>query len=85
LPQRTVEFHRAHAGKGYATEAVEALVQLAFGHLGAKRLELVTDWENVRSRKLAERCGFVLEGVLHNERRAPDGTLRDTCLYARLQ
>jgi len=33
---------------------------------------------------VAERCGFELEGVLRHERRAPDGSLRNTCIYARL-
>jgi hypothetical protein len=46
------------------------------------RMELITDEENSASRKLAERCDFKLEGTLHRERRAPDGALRNTCVYA---
>lgn len=70
-------------GEGFTTEAVEAVSRYAFEHIRAVRIELVTDEENVASRKVAERCGFVLEGVLRHERRAPDGTLRNTCMYAR--
>lgn len=69
-------------GKGYVSEAVQALVNFAFHHIGAARIELITDAQNTASRRVAERCGFTLEGVLHHERRAPDGTLRDTCMYA---
>jgi len=72
------------SGRGFVSEAVTALSDFAFGHLHAVRVELITDEENTGSRRLAERCGFVLEGVLRRERRAPDGTLRNTCIYARL-
>ena len=71
------------SGNGFVSEAVVALTQFAFSHLGAVRVELITDEENAASRRLAERCKFNLEGVLRNERRAPDGTLRNTCIYAR--
>lgn len=73
----------SRARNGFIREAVTALTRYAFAHLRAVRIEIVTDEENAPSRRLAERCGFVLEGVLRNERRAPDGTLRNTCIYAR--
>jgi RimJ/RimL family protein N-acetyltransferase len=62
---------------------VQALVRYAFEHLKAVRVALVTDAQNQRSRAVAQRCGFALEGILRQERRASDGTLRDTCVYAR--
>ena len=71
------------AGQGYISEAVRALACRAEEELGALRIELITDAENQRSRALAERCGFTLEGLLHNDRRASDGSLRNTCIYAR--
>ncbi len=73
------------AGNGFISEAVSALADYAFAHLHAVRIEIITDEENRASRRVAERCGFALEGVLCNERRAPDGTLRNTCVYARLR
>ena len=72
-------------GNGYMTEAVLALSAYAFEHIKAVRIELVTDEENSQSRRVAERASFVLEGTLRAERRAPDGSLRNTCIYARLQ
>ncbi len=71
------------SGRGYVTEATRALADYAFRHIGAVRVELITDEDNAASRKVAERCGFALEGVLRAERRAPDGSLRNTCIYAR--
>ena len=72
-------------GNGMIAEAVSALTQYAFNYLGAVRVELVTDEANARARKVAERCEFLLEGTLRNERRAPDKKLRNTCIYARLR
>lgn len=72
------------AGKGFISEAVRALTDFAFGSLNAARVELITDENNARSRAVAHRCGFELEGILRNENRQPDGTLRNTCVYARV-
>lgn len=71
-------------GHGYVQEAVQALVDYAFTQLGAARVELITDEDNTRSRRVAERCGFTLEGVMRNERRDAVAGLRNTCVYARL-
>jgi len=71
-------------GQGFVTEAVSALVANAVEHLRAVRIEIVTDEQNAASRRVAERCGFVLEGTLCHEQRAPDGSLRNLCIYARL-
>jgi hypothetical protein len=71
------------AGRGFVSEGVRALCDYAFDQLAAVRIEIVTDEGNTPSRRVAERCRFVLEGILRSERRAPDGTLRNTCIYAR--
>ena len=73
----------SRSGEGFVTEAVNGLCGYAFAQLKAARVELVVDEENEASRRVADRCGFQLEGTLRNERRAPDGTLRNTCVYAR--
>ena len=73
---------RRFEGQGFVTEAVAALTDLAFGALAARRVEIRVDPRNERSWRVPERLGFVLEGVLRNDERAPDGTLRDTRVYA---
>jgi RimJ/RimL family protein N-acetyltransferase len=72
------------SGRGFITEAVRGLAAMALGKLGARRLEIITDEENVKSWRVCERCGFTLEGTLRNECRSPDGTLRNTRVYALL-
>jgi RimJ/RimL family protein N-acetyltransferase len=70
-------------GRGYVSEAVRALVDFAGGRLGAKRIEIRCDERNERSRRVAERCGFVLEGRFPKDAVAPDGVLRTTLVLAR--
>ena len=61
-------FSPAHGGRGYATEAVRALLDLAFGTLGARRVVARVDARNTASRRLLERLGVRLEAhLIENE------------------
>jgi len=57
-------FATAHGGQGYATETVRALLDLAFGRLGARRVVARVDARNLRSRTLLERLGLRQEAYL---------------------
>ncbi|ALC87636.1 acetyltransferase [Bacillus sp. FJAT-22090] len=71
-------------GKGLMTEACERITQFAFEELQANRVEIRCDSENVRSRSVAERVGYTLEGLLHNDSLSADGKrLRNTCIYGK--
>lgn len=75
-----------YEGKGYMTEAVQRISQFAFEELSAKRLEIRCDSDNIRSRAVASRARFELEGILKQDRRSADGkTFRDTCIYAKIK
>ena len=76
--------HTAFAGKGYMTEAVSAIRDLASKQLGARRLEIRTIGGNQRSQRVAERCGFALKAVLKSDERMLDGALGDTHVYVRM-
>lgn len=69
-------------GKGYVTEGVRGLTQMAFSRLGAARVEIRCDDLNSKSYAVAERLGFQLEAVLRNDSRSPKGELRSTRVYA---
>jgi RimJ/RimL family protein N-acetyltransferase len=73
----------SRAGRGFATEATLALVELARSVLGARRIEITSDARNHASRRVAEKSGFVLEGIRRQSRRDADGHLADSCMYAR--
>ena len=53
-----------HAGKGYTTEAVQLLVDHLTATKKQHRIHLVIVPENAASRRVAEKCGFVLEGTV---------------------
>lgn len=71
-------------GQGLVSEAVQALTAMAFEQLRARRVEIRMDERNQRSRAVAERCGFELEGVLRRDSLGTDGEPRDTRVYARV-
>lgn len=75
---------KSYAGQGYVTEAVNTITDFAVRYLGARRVEIRMDDRNEQSWRVAERCGFELEGILRNERRAADGSLGDTRVYAKV-
>lgn len=52
-------------GQGFASEALLLTVAYAKS-LGLHRIDLSIDEENTRSLSLAQRCGFVLEGILRD-------------------
>jgi RimJ/RimL family protein N-acetyltransferase len=86
LPKAEVGYwsNSATTGQGFISEAVLRLVDFAFQELDMRRLELVSDEDNLPSRQLAERCQFELEGILRNDRKTQDGSLGSSCMYARL-
>ena len=51
------------AGRGYTTEAVQLLVDYLFGAKKQHRIQLVIVPENAASKRIAEKCGFTLEGT----------------------
>jgi RimJ/RimL family protein N-acetyltransferase len=73
----------SRVGEGFVSEAVEALTRCAFEQLQARRVEVRMDDDNERSWRVAERAGFVLEGVLRSESLTPTGETRDTRVYAK--
>jgi hypothetical protein len=74
-----------HEGQGYVTEAVKGAIGFIFSHLGAHRIRLECDETNVRSIRLAERCGFVREGHIRENKRRPDGSFSGDLHYGLLK
>lgn len=59
--------HPAAAGHGYATEAVQALIGVAFGTYGMRRVIAQVDSRNAASAKLCERVGMQREAYLRQD------------------
>lgn len=69
-------------GHGYMREAVQALTRMAFDVLQANRVEISMDPRNIRSRNVAERLGFVLEGTFRQRMPDVDKQPRDQHVFA---
>jgi len=70
-------------GRGYATDAARAVMRLGFEDLGLARIEVEIALDNVASRRVAEKLGCKLEGVLRQRLILPAGPT-DTAMYALL-
>jgi len=73
----------AARGRGVATAALGQLTAWTFDALGALRIELRISVANPASRRVAERCGYVLEGVMRSLYVKP-GLREDVELWSRL-
>jgi ribosomal-protein-serine acetyltransferase len=74
----------SRSNEGFITEAVNALTQYAFKQLGVKRIAITCDRDNIRSKRVPERLGYILEDTLTNHRKKPvTGEESDTLVYAR--
>ena len=70
-------------GRGIATEALRLLTAWAFQELAAERIELKIAAENPASQRVAERCGYLREGVLRSTY-FKNGRRQDTEIWSRL-
>ena len=75
---------RAWWGRGFAAEALEALLGHAFGPLDLNRIEADIDPRNDASARLLERLGFRQEGYMP-ERWIVHGEKADTAFYGLLK
>lgn len=72
------------AGHGYVTEAVQLLVDYLFATKKQYRIQLVIVPENAPSRRIAEKCGFTLEGTARGAF-FNDGRNQDVLVYSLLR
>ena len=75
---------RALWGRGYGTDAVRTILRYAFAGMRLNRVSLTTDELNARALRCYEKCGFVREGLLRQQRLV-DGQFRNAVLMGVLR
>lgn len=75
---------RAHWGKGYMREALQAALAYGFGEMGLRRVEADVDPRNLASIRLLEAVGFRSEGYLRERWLVGDET-EDSVFYGLLR
>ena len=73
------------AGRGYMTDAVRAICRWGFSEAGMERIELRADPANHGSVRVAEKAGFVREGLLRGSGSGPTGERTDHYMYGLLK
>lgn len=71
-------------GNGYMQEALRGLTTMAFSDLHARRIELRCDPANTRSIRVAEQCGYELEGRLRSADTNTNDEVVDDLVFARI-
>lgn len=74
----------SQSGQGLMTEAIDAITNYGINELGLRRIEIICSGSNIKSRRIPERLGFTLEGILKNHRINNDETIDDTVYYAKI-
>jgi aminoglycoside 6'-N-acetyltransferase len=73
-----------YRGKGYAGEALALLLDYIFAAYPVERVSAYTDPQNIPSRRLLERLGFICEGTMRSAI-FHHGDWRDLCIYGILR
>jgi ribosomal-protein-serine acetyltransferase len=71
-------------GKGIMTECCRFVVRYGFRTLDLNRIQIPAATGNLRSRRIPERLGFKLEGILR-ERESLNGAFVDHAMYSLLR
>ena len=67
------------------SEAVCAVRDFFFAEVGVHRVEICHAPQSPASGRVAQKCGFVREGVLRESEKLPDGAFYDLVVYAMLR
>ncbi len=77
-------FGREAWGKGFATEAALAIVEMGFDLLGLRRIWAACDPDNAGSVRVLEKVGMTIEGRLRDDQKVR-GVLRDSLVWGVLE
>lgn len=69
-------------GKGYATEAVKAIIDFGFNVLNLAMISIYHFPSNTRSKRVIEKSGFTYEGTLRKSTEVWTGQLLDNVCYS---
>lgn len=74
-----------YSGKGYTTEAIKLLEKEFFENFDLHRIQIKCDERNIASKRVAEKCNFILEGNLREDTFCPFfKDFRNTLIFSKL-
>ncbi|MBZ0097561.1 MAG: GNAT family N-acetyltransferase [Taibaiella sp.] len=72
-------------GRGLVTKAVASIIDYCFNTHGFNKLYIRTHEKNIGSRKVAEKNGFIVEGIIRMEYKTTAGQIIDFMYYGLLR
>ena len=75
---------KAYEGKGVISKTVEVVVSYCFDVMCLNKVYMRIAEENIPSRRVAEKNGFMVEGILRQDFRTDDDSLIDVVYYGLL-
>lgn len=79
--EASYDLAKEYWNRGIMTKALKALVKYSFESMGLNRIEAYAMPENLASRAILKKCGFVLEGELR-QHRYHHGQYRDIGIFS---
>lgn len=77
-----ISLNKKYWGCGFGPEALRGLINYAFNYKGAKIIEIVSEVNNIRSRKMIEKLDFNLDGIIKRYGKLYNGQIYDIALYS---
>ena len=74
-----------YAGQGISNKALSKITEYCFDVLKFNKLFLRTHQDNISSRRIAEKNGFEVEGVIRQDYKTTKGELVDLIYYGKLR
>ena len=76
---------RENEGKRVMSTAMRHLMRICYGVWEMNKLFIIASVHNIASKRLAEKNGFKLEGILRQEFRIETGAIEDVAYYGKLK
>ena len=73
-----------YAGKGISSKALVTFTDYCFKEFQFKKLFLRTHQSNASARRIAEKCGFEIEGTIRRDYKTTSGEIVDLIYYGKL-
>ena len=71
----------AYRSNGYMTEALQAVIRYMLSAVQANRVYCSVRAGNYASRRVCEKAGMTLEGIMRQHYACQDGSYEDVCIY----
>ena len=86
IPKTQIGFYidESYAGKGIISKAIREICNYCFKEKGFVKLFMRIHPENIAAQKVAEKCGFELEGTIRNDYKTGSGEIIDLLYYGKL-